>query len=635
MNKEGENSINNIYSNVLFVADLPNEVINKDLEILFSKYQFIQASLNNSKSNNIWANVVLENEDCATKARHELNGYFLIPKSSNNDKSKGKAIRICKYESKLTFNNQEKTSKNFDFNRNLLIKNLDIKMSQCEFYNIFLKYGDISSGKIEYDKNGISKGFGYIYYYDKESAEKAKNELNNKEFYGKKIQIVNLIPTKSKKFNNNVTIFILNLPSNVNKEEIKSIFGKYGKIIDISLTDKGYAFIKYNSIEEATACIYDIKNHPICFSGLSNLVVKLAKTKEEREANKYLNNKLQNNEDICKIYFKYINNEKIDDIYDLGKKIILFIKIILLTEYNPNSVKINEKTKCGIVTFNCIKDVEIFINKFNEYCISRRPMFDCLPYIKIKNKINDEFIDLNDYTNLYPNNNDRKYEQKLNHEEFDKNNNKVRNSNFNNNHTKNEPLSNDVLYRNKNNYKNIFSNYSPINIINEPKNQSCQQLNYYKNNNSFYNSIDINHFNKNGNNTDLNNLDNNNSHGPNNNFKLNNKDLKLDNIQKEKNISKPENNTILLKPSEFNSSPKCIYNADTKKDENIEENIIDISDSIYQIVYDKHSQEAGKITGMIKELGFKKMNLLLSKPEELDKIIEKAYNMILESKKNK
>ena len=635
MNKEGENSINNIYSNVLFVADLPNEVINKDLEILFSKYQFIQASLNNSKSNNIWANVVLENEDCATKARHELNGYFLIPKSSNNDKSKGKAIRICKYESKLTFNNQEKTSKNFDFNRNLLIKNLDIKMSQCEFYNIFLKYGDISSGKIEYDKNGISKGFGYIYYYNKESAEKAKNELNNKEFYGKKIQIVNLIPTKSKKFNNNVTIFILNLPSNVNKEEIKSIFGKYGKIIDISLTDKGYAFIKYNSIEEATACIYDIKNHPICFSGLSNLVVKLAKTKEEREANKYLNNKLQNNEDICKIYFKYINNEKIDDIYDLGKKIILFIKIILLTEYNPNSVKINEKTKCGIVTFNCIKDVEIFINKFNEYCISRRPMFDCLPYIKIKNKINDEFIDLNDYTNLYPNNNDRKYEQKLNHEEFDKNNNKVRNSNFNNNHTKNEPLSNDVLYRNKNNYKNIFSNYSPINIINEPKNQSCQQLNYYKNNNSFYNNIDINHFNKNGNNTDLNNLDNNNSHGPNNNFKLNNKDLKLDNIQKEKNISKPENNTILLKPSEFNSSPKCIYNADTKKDENIEENIIDISDSIYQIVYDKHSQEAGKITGMIKELGFKKMNLLLSKPEELDKIIEKAYNMILESKKNK
>jgi hypothetical protein len=261
-------------------------------------------------------------------------------------------------------------------------------------------------------------------------------------------------------------------------------------------------------------------------------------------------------------------------------------------------------------------------------------MFDCLPYIKIKTKINDEFIDLNNYTNLYPNNNDRKYERKLGGEKFNKNNSKVKNSNFNNNYTKNEPLSNDVLYRNKNNYKNNFSNYSQINIYNEPKNQSYQQFNYYKNNNSFYNNINNNHFNKNGNNTDLNNLDNNNSHRPNNNFKLNN-DLKSDNIQKKMNISKPEKNTIAQKPSEFNSSPKCIYNADTKKDENIEENIIDISDSIYQIVYDKHSQEAGKITGMIKELGFNKMNLLLSKPEELDKIIEKAYNMILESKKSK
>ena len=35
-------------------------------------------------------------------------------------------------------------------------------MTQKEFYNIFLQYGDIVSGKIEYDESGISKGFGYI-----------------------------------------------------------------------------------------------------------------------------------------------------------------------------------------------------------------------------------------------------------------------------------------------------------------------------------------------------------------------------------------------------------------------------------------------------------------------------------------
>ena len=72
-----------------------------------------------------------------------MNGFFLIPETANNDKSMGKPILICKYESKLNISNT-----NVDFNRNLLIKDIDDNMSQKEFYNIFLKYGDISSAKI-------------------------------------------------------------------------------------------------------------------------------------------------------------------------------------------------------------------------------------------------------------------------------------------------------------------------------------------------------------------------------------------------------------------------------------------------------------------------------------------------------
>ena len=650
MEQKDENSNNNIYSNILFVADLPNETINKDLETLFNKYQFVQASLKNSKSNKIWAQVILENENWATKARHELNGYFLIPNSANNDKSKGKAIRICKYESKYILNNNEKTLKNIDFQRNLLIKNLDAKMSQSEFYNIFLKYGDISSGKIEYDKNGISKGFGYIYYYDIESAEKAKNDLNNKEFYGKKVQIVNLIPSKTKKFNNNITIFALNLPKNVSEEEIKSIFGKYGEIIDISLTDKGYAFIKYNSIEEASACLSDIKIHPICFSGLPNLVVKFATSKEEREANKIFND-MYKNEDIYKIFFKYISDEEIYDIFDLDKKIRLFIKIIFLTEYIPSSVVINEKIKCAIVTFNTIKDSESFLNKFKEYCINRSPMFDCIPYFRIKSQINDEFINIDNYQNMYSNNNDKIIKNNniynINGEDFNNNNNKdldktdinnkyinktnlnKKNNDTNNNPINNGPLSNDVLENNKLNFKNMIPNYSQINSSFDPKSQSFQQYINYKNNSTFSNNNKYN-INKNVKTNYVNNNNNKFLYNPNINNKNNVFHLNIN--KNEINIQKTENNKILLKPSEFNSSPKCIYNADIQKDE-IEENIIDISDSIYQIVYEKYPKEAGKITGMIKELGLNKMNLLLSKPEDLNKIIEKAYKMILETKK--
>ena len=190
-------------------------------------------------------------------------------------------------------------------------------------------------------------------------------------------------------------------------------------------------------------------------------------------------------------------------------------------------------------------------------------------------------------------------------------------------------MSNDVLENNKLNFKNMIPNYSQINSSFDPKSQSFQQYINCKNNSTFSNNNKYN-INKNVKTNYVNNNNNKFLYNPNINNKNNVFHLNIN--KNEINIQKTENNKILLKPSEFNSSPKCIYNADIQKDE-IEENIIDISDSIYQIVYEKYPKEAGKITGMIKELGLNKMNLLLSKPEDLNKIIEKAYKMILETKK--
>ena len=566
----------NLFPNVLFVSELPKETKEEDLENLFKNYHFLKASLNNSKMNKIWAQVILENEEWATKARQELNGFFLIPRSANNDKSKGKPIRICKYESKYSPNN----NKNIDSKRNLLVTNLDTKMTQMEFYNIFIKYGDISSGKIEYDENGISKGYGYIYYYDESSAEKAKENLNNKEFYGKNIRVVNLIPGKFKKNNNNnLTIFVLNLPNNITEKEIKSIFDKYGKIVNISLTNKGFAFINYETYKAASECLSDIKNHPISFSGLPNLIVKFATSKEEREANKisYKNN--INNDDLYKMFFKLIDNsEDIKNIYDLDRKIRLFIKIIFITEYIPAAVEVNEKIRCGIVTFNNIKHCQIFIQKFKEYCMFNRPMFNCIPYNAIKSQIKDTFINLDNYS-----------------------------QNIKNENIMNPKIGNNIGYDNlKNNKSNSTQNLYGS-IIND--NNKMFDVNNFNNNNINFNNNTNNSINKNS---------------------INNNSINdITNINEKKNN---KNNKILLKPSEFISPVLCLYNSNNQEYENKEENIYEISDSIYQIVQEKYPNEAGKITGMIKELGFKKMNLLLSKPDDLNEIIERAYKMIIDIK---
>ena len=659
--KIDDNQEQNLYSNILFVSDLPNGTKIQDLEILFNNYQFLQGFINNSKINKTWAQVVLENEISADKARHELNGFFLIPLSANNDESKGRPIRICKYELKYY------GRKDIDYKKNLLVKNIDTKMSQMEFYNIFLKYGDILSGKIEYEENGISKGFGYIYYYDEESAENAKNNLNNKEFYGKKMEIVNLIPAKIKKNNNKVTIFALNLPNNVTEKEIKSIFGKYGEISYVSLTHKGYAFINYMTYESASACVSDIKKNPICFSGQPNLIVKFATSKEERDMmkNSY-KNKHKNDDDECKIFFRLIDNKVlIRNIYDLDKNIRLFIKIIFVTEYIPTSVEVNEKMKCGIVTFHNLKDCELFVTKFLEYCKHRKPMFNCISYNKIKMQITDTFVNLENAQNINcyqngidsnPNNNDFT-KNNINNKIYNMNNSQLTNNYMNQNYN-NDNIINNYNYFNYNNqnintsfsnninnndYRNNISNYSKLdNNIFDPKNQYQQYNNSNYNNNMFFNRNNNNFiFNPYLNNNQNINNDNNSSNNINftNNFEKNDSLYNSSKENKEKeneNIKNDGNYEKLLKSWDFNSPPKCYYNADhIQKDDTNEEIIVELSDSIYQIVSEIHPEEAGKITGMIKELGLNKMNLLLSKPDDLYQIIEKAYNMIITNNKNK
>lgn len=58
LNKKKENE--DIYANILYVADLPNETTNEDLQRIFKDYHFQFASLNSFKNNATWAQVFLK-----------------------------------------------------------------------------------------------------------------------------------------------------------------------------------------------------------------------------------------------------------------------------------------------------------------------------------------------------------------------------------------------------------------------------------------------------------------------------------------------------------------------------------------------------------------------------------------------
>ena len=102
--------------------------------------------------------------------------------------------------------------------------------------------------------------------------------------------------------------------------------------------------------------------------------------------------------------------------------------------------------------------------------------------------------------------------------------------------------------------------------------------------------------------------------------------------QNEKNEEIDQRNLQLLNPSQLQSQfkypPNTVYNREMIDSKENEEISNEIADSIYEIVYVKHPDEAAKITGMIKEMGIEKMNMLLSKKDDLLELIEKAYEMI-------
>ena len=681
-------------SNILFVADLPKETTFDDLSNFFKNYHFQFANLNNSKVSNIWAQVYFEDDIWAKKARYELNGEILIPKLSQN--VKGKPIRICNYEGRGGGHKEKK------INQSLLVKNIDTSITQKEFYKMFLKYGDIESGKLEYDENGNSKGYGYIYYSNEKEAEEAKKNLNGKEINGKQLNIVNLVYSNNQ--GRNLTLFVVNFPLNFTDIDLRKLFEKYGNIIYSSVikdqmgNSKGSGFITFSNFEETSKCISDTKINQISFPGLPPLCVKYATKKEEREKRANFTNN-NNSSDEYKVQFNLLYSlSDIKNEHDLEKEIRLFIKVVMLQEYSPKDVEVDLNKNSGIVTLAKLKDYELFMHKYNEFCMQRKPEFECIPIsfeetmqqLPNQNYSNNRDKQMNQYNmyqsqsqdmnaplpgNMNQNMNKNYMNSQSNYVQMNNEQNNNNNQNYNNNFFPNMILVNgkeNFYMSNQNN--NNFNNFNAQQQNMMYNNQNNFQNNMRRKNNNINNNnkYKMNPINPNNNNININKFSNN----TNQNFQQQNmmaQQAKMmmmmqnqnrpvignfsnvnqipmpimqplpfmynpqrQNIfiknQNDKNEEIDQRNLQLLNPSQLQSQfkypPNTVFNREMMDSKENEEISNEIADSIYEIVCVKHPDEAAKITGMIKEMGIEKMNMLLSKKDDLLELIEKAYEMI-------
>ena len=162
--------------------------------------------------------------------------------------------------------------------------------------------GEEGEDVLESGPDGKNKGFGFVSFEDSESAEKAVDELNGVEMFGKTLYVgraqkkAERQQELKKKFEQlklerlnryqGVNLYVKNLDDTIDDERLRKEFAPYGTITSAKVMNeegrsKGFGFVCFSSPEEATKAVTEMNGRIIV---AKPLYVALAQRKEDRKA---------------------------------------------------------------------------------------------------------------------------------------------------------------------------------------------------------------------------------------------------------------------------------------------------------------------------------------------------------------
>ena len=244
-------STNSKDKRIIILFDLSQDTNKEDIESFLSKYKDQIESIQLLDKKPYRAKVSFKEYNSANECRINMNQRIL----------KNKSIRIMWEEKDFLLKNKD--SKN-----NLYVKNIPKNKSARDIYEFYLKYGDISSMKMNVDEQGNNNGTAFLTYYNQEDAKKAIEETNGKKIWDSDME-VKYQKNTDKNYNNNnndnnFKIYLTNLPDNYSDQEITKLCEEFGKIHICNINKKAKsAIIKYNSEQEAKNAIEKLNNKEI------------------------------------------------------------------------------------------------------------------------------------------------------------------------------------------------------------------------------------------------------------------------------------------------------------------------------------------------------------------------------------
>eukprot|EP01026_Neomeris_dumetosa_P015451 TRINITY_DN1591_c0_g2_i7.p1 TRINITY_DN1591_c0_g2~~TRINITY_DN1591_c0_g2_i7.p1 ORF type:complete len:408 (-),score=39.14 TRINITY_DN1591_c0_g2_i7:1927-3150(-) len=150
----------------------------------------------------------------------------------------------------------------------IFVGDLSQEVTDTTLMAAFSRFMSCSGARVLWDTNtGRSKGYGFVSFRNKDEAEYAIQEVNGQILGGRRIRCgwaqhkqTNLEPQDymsiSRQDPNNSNVYIGNVSPELNEEDIKLHFQRFGEVAEIKSHKKGgYGFVRFKRHEDAAQAI--------------------------------------------------------------------------------------------------------------------------------------------------------------------------------------------------------------------------------------------------------------------------------------------------------------------------------------------------------------------------------------------
>ncbi|URD95043.1 Polyadenylate-binding protein [Musa troglodytarum] len=188
--QERENAASNTKFSNVFVKNLSESTTEDTLQEVFGEFGKITSCIvmrGEDGKSKCFGFVNFENPDEAAEAVEELNGKKFDDKEWYVGRAQKKSEREQELKEKFEQSKQESSEKLEGVN--LYLKNLDDNIGDDNLRELFSGFGAIASCKVVRDKNGVSKGSGFVVFQSPEDASRALLEMNGKMIGNKPLYV--------------------------------------------------------------------------------------------------------------------------------------------------------------------------------------------------------------------------------------------------------------------------------------------------------------------------------------------------------------------------------------------------------------------------------------------------------------